>query len=147
MVSVPVSAPDYRKVILFPTAKTNAFAFQNGYVAKDTLMNGAGYWLKFDVSQDISMFGAARNSDSINVSTGWNMIGSVSSALPITKVIPSPGVIIVSSFYKYQNGYATADSLLPGKAYWVKTSATGKLYLNNSVSKSIEIPEDIKKKD
>jgi hypothetical protein len=129
MISVPVTAPDYRKIKLFPTAQSNAFAFQAGYVAKDTLQNGLGYWLKYGGDQSISIPGVPRSTDSVNVSAGWNMIGSVSSPINIANVLPSSGVSILSSFYKYQNGYAITDILSPGKAYWVKVSAAGKLYL------------------
>jgi hypothetical protein len=98
-------------------------------VAKDTLKNGLGYWLKFSGDHNVSIPGIPRSSDSVDVSSGWNMIGSVSSLLSITNVVPSSGVNIVSPFYQYQNGYATTTTLYPGKAYWVKVSASGKLYL------------------
>lgn len=130
MVSVPVKAPDYRKTVLFPTASSNAFTFQGGYVVKDILENGAGYWVKFPSATIVGIPGDHINSDSISVNAGWNMIGSISIPLSTTNVIPGPGVTIQSKFYEYQAGYKEVDILQPGKAYWVKTSAPGKLYLN-----------------
>jgi hypothetical protein len=147
MVSVPVTAPNYAKTILFPSAQSNAFTFQSGYVAKDTLKNGPGYWLKFESNQNVQMYGMSRNSDSIDVRTGWNMIGSISNPISVGDITTSNGVSIVSPFYQYQNGYLVATDLLPGKAYWVKTNADGKLYLNNSVGKSIEKPGDVEQKE
>jgi len=47
MVSVPLLVDSYLKTSLFPTAISNAFAFEGAYVTKDTLKNGIGYWLKY----------------------------------------------------------------------------------------------------
>lgn len=128
MLSVPLTVVDYRKIILFPTAQSSAFAYDAGYLSMDTLKNGVGYWLKFNANQNIPMSGLARTSDSVIVSTGWNMVGSVSSLVPKSKITTSPGVNITSQFYQYQAGYTQADTVFPGKAYWVKVSAPGKLY-------------------
>jgi hypothetical protein len=133
MISVPVKLEDYIKVNLFPTAQSNAFLFNNGYLPKDTLKNGAGYWLKFAANQNIPFTGVPRSFDSVDVSIGWNMIGGISYRIPTSHVTGSSGVIISSPFYKYQSGYSTADSIAPGKGYWVKTSAAGKLYMSNTV--------------
>lgn len=129
MISVPLTVQDYRKNILFPGTISSAFLYSDGYVPKDTLQNGNGYWLKFPSTINVPMSGISRMSDSVEVNTGWNMIGSISLPIPILQVTTSPGVNIISNFYKYQNGYLVADTIEPGKAYWVKVSATGKLYL------------------
>jgi hypothetical protein len=130
MVSVPVTAPDYRKTVLFPTALTNAFAFQSGYQSKDTLQNGVGYWLKFGSNQNISIPGAFRLSDSVDVSAGWNMIGSVSVPCPVANVVAADGASICSPVYGYYNGYIIVTTLVPGQAYWVKSCGAGKLRFN-----------------
>lgn len=132
MVSVPVVVPDFRKPVVFPTAVSSAFAFDNGYVTKDTLKNGVGYWLKFSVNQTVSISGVPRVSDSCNVKAGWNMIGSLSVPIAVNQVTPSSGVSILSYYYGYAGGYQVVDTLRPGKAYWVKVSADGKLYMNTS---------------
>lgn len=132
MVSVPLTVDDYRKIVLFPSATSAAFTFDNGYVQKDILENGSGYWLKFPSTGNIALFGRLIFHDSVNVKTGWNMIGSISVPISKNNVVPSSGVSIVSHFYGYQAGYISVDSLKPGKAYWVKVSAPGKLYFTTS---------------
>ncbi len=136
MISVPVIVPDFRKSVVFPTAVSSAFAFDNGYKTKDTLENGVGYWLKFAFNQTVSMDGIPRISDSCNVKQGWNMIGTLSVPVLVSQVTPGSGVTILSQFYGYLNGYQTVDTLKPGKAYWVKVSADGKLYLNSTLKYS-----------
>lgn len=131
MISVPLTVADYRKTILFPTATSNAFTYDGSYKVKDTLQNAQGYWLKFPASpQPVFMSGATRTSDSVAVKTGWNMIGSLSVPISITNITRSPGLNLTSPFYGYQNGYSVANTIEPGRAYWIKVSTDGKLYLN-----------------
>ncbi|MDI6804734.1 MAG: choice-of-anchor D domain-containing protein [Bacteroidota bacterium] len=135
MVSVPLTVEDYSKSVLFPTATSSAFAYETSYVTKTILENAVGYWLKFPTSQSVPISGAIRTSDSLIVRTGWNMIGSLSVPISITNVTRSPGVNLSSPFYGYQNGYSVATTIEPGRAYWIKVSADGKLYLNVSGKK------------
>lgn len=130
MVSVPLTVDDYRKTILFPTALSNAFAYETSYMTKDTLQNAIGYWLKFSAAQSVPVSGGTRTSDSVIVRTGWNMIGSLTFPISTASITTSAGVTISSPFYGYQNGYSVATIIEPGKAYWVKVTANGKLYLN-----------------
>ena len=89
MISVPRTVSDYRKVQLYPTTISNAFAFaQNvGYVPRDTLANKAGYWLKFDSNAVVTVTGAPRTMDTIPVTSGWNMIGSIGSAVDTAMIV------------------------------------------------------------
>ncbi len=143
MVSVPIKVEDYRKIVLFPNSISNAFAFDNGYIQKDILENGKGYWLKFPTGGDAAIFGTMIFYDSVDVNAGWNMIGSISVPISKNDVVPSIGVNIISHFYGYQAGYIPVDSLNPGKAYWVKVNAPGRLYFTTSgFSKSIGATRD-----
>lgn len=130
MISVPIKVNDYRRNVLFPNSISNAYSFDNGYNAVDTLRNGIGYWLKFPEPAEISIIGTAVDSNTIDVKTGWNMIGSINVPIPVSAIVPDTDVTIVSPFYGYENGYKTTDALYPGKAYWVKVVGNGKLYLN-----------------
>jgi hypothetical protein len=137
MISVPVVPVDYRKIVLFPTAVSDAFYYKAGYIKEDTLMHGKGYWLKFGVNQNIKMPGEPISVDSVVVQAGWNMIGSITKTVSTSSVGKSDGLMILSSFYKYNNGYILSDSIYPGAAYWVKVNQDGKLILNSSVKKEV----------
>jgi hypothetical protein len=133
MISVPLTVADYRKSVLFPSVGSNvAYAFDNGYVQKDTLKNGVGYWLKFPDDENVGFNGAERNQDSVPVSLGWNMIGSISAPVLVSSVTSNPPGIRSSSFYGYLNGYQETDTLQAARGYWVKVSANGKLFLTAS---------------
>jgi hypothetical protein len=134
IISLPLISDDLRKVVLFPDANSSAFSFSSsGYVAEETLKNGVGYWLKFDSAQSVAVNGTLLNSTSVEVQEGWNLIGSLSQPLAVTEISSTPGGIVTSEFYEYQNGYTMTDTLYPGEGYWVKSSANGTLTLSSLV--------------
>ncbi|MBI5217271.1 MAG: hypothetical protein HY960_16075 [Ignavibacteriae bacterium] len=131
MVSVPLIVNDFSKLNLFPSASSNAFEYSNGYIQRDTLSNGKGYWLKFPEKTNVEMTGASLTSSSIPVAQGWNMVGAISYPVASTDVVAFPPLEILSSFFGYSGtlGYFEADTLTPGNAYWVKVSEAGELLM------------------
>ncbi len=132
IVSVPLTVSNYSKATLFPTAVSDALAFQNSYTAESVLANGVGYWLKFGGAQTIEITGAPKNVDTLTVNEGWNLIGSISLPVPVETITSDPGCMISSNFFGYSNSYQQSDTLFPSKGYWVKVKETGKLILSAS---------------
>jgi hypothetical protein len=132
MVSVPAMVGDYSRAALYPTSASEAFAYEAGYVVRSTLADGKGYWLKFSGDQSIVITGSEKTLDSIPVAVGWNMIGSISSPVPVDSITSDPGGIVTSRFFGYNGGYVVSASIEPGKAYWVKSSQIGKLILSSA---------------
>jgi hypothetical protein len=133
MVSVPRVVTNYAKTSVFPTATTDAFGFSNagGYAATATLANGPGYWLKFSGAQSVQVNGTSILSDDFTVEQGWNMIGSISTNVLTNTITSTPGGIVTSQFFAYDNGYSVTSVIEPGQAYWVKTSSAGTLNVCN----------------
>ncbi|MBI3194008.1 MAG: T9SS type A sorting domain-containing protein [Ignavibacteriae bacterium] len=131
MVSVPLTVDNYSKTALFPSSVSDVFAFSGGYYVQQTLQNGAGYWLKFNGAQNVTMTGMLRTTETIDVSTGWNMIGSISSSVNTNLIGTVPAGLITSQFFGYSNGYNETSTIEPGKAYWVKVSQRGQLILSS----------------
>ena len=132
VLSVPVTVTDLRKVEVFPTAVSSAFAYTSGgYTMRDTLRYGEGYWLKYSTSQSIDLTGGERNPDTVDVVQGWNMIGSISHDVPVDSIISIPPGILQSSYFGFRPGagYEVADTVKPMVGYWVKVSQNGKLVL------------------
>ncbi|RCK74535.1 MAG: Cell surface protein [Ignavibacteriae bacterium] len=76
--------------------------------------------------------------DTLSVNVGWNMIGSISQEIPVSHIQSEPAGMITSQFYGYNNGYFVSNTILPGKAYWVKVNSKGKLILSASNEKTEE---------
>ena len=85
----------------------------------------------------INISNAQQVIDTIEVSTGWNIIGALSngeinglsSGVTLDLIITDPPGIITSPFYGFNPGasYYQADSLKRGNGYWVKVSQNGKI--------------------
>ena len=134
MISVSAKVDDPRKATLFPASTTNAFAYNGVYVPKpDTLLTGVGYWLKFASPASDSIRGVRIDAETLQVRTGWNIIGTPSNKVLVSSIVPSPTGIVLSNYYGYNGAYFVEDTLVPGRAYWVKTTA-GTLELAGSQS-------------
>jgi hypothetical protein len=131
IISVPCSVADSRRSKLFPTAASPAFGYDGSYSIRDTLRNGAGYWLKFAGAQSFPISGNMLSADTVAVGEGWNLIGSISSPVPVPGIGSVPGGIVTSNFFGYKHGYYTTDTLKPGYGYWVKVSQGGDLILSS----------------
>ena len=77
--------------------------------------------------------GLERLSDTVQVHPGWNMVGALSKPILASALITVPPGLINSFFFAYEGSYAAADSLEPGKGYWVKINSPGGLLILNAV--------------
>jgi hypothetical protein len=135
MISNPVTtaSDSLRQLFGSNAAFPYAFAFASGigYQQDYTLENGRGYWAKF-LAPDTRLFtGGTRTLDTIDVVTGWNMVGSISSAVDTSTIVSlPPGIRPTTNYwYGYSGSYAATTSLLPGKGYWIKVNAPGQFVL------------------
>jgi len=130
LLSLPIKVSDPLKSSIFPDAISPAFIYEaNQYNITDSLGNGFGFWIKFNISFDAYLIGDSLYQDTIDVNEGWNLIGSISTPVPTNSVIQIPDQNITSSFFGFDGSYYTQDTLLPGKGYWVKANQPGKLVL------------------
>lgn len=128
MVSVPLVTNGYLKTFLYPTATSVAFAYTGSYQRQDTLRNLAGYWLKFPGPITLEFTGTAMVTDTASVKSNWNIIGCLSYPVRASN-ITGIGTSVTSNYYGYSGatGYYVADTLQPGRGYWVKVSSAGQL--------------------
>ena len=129
MLSVPLIVDDYSKSILFQNAVSDAFTYTGSYVSDDTLENGVGYWVKYSGTQTVTIAGTSDEEDTVDLTSGWNMIGSITYTVNTDSIEKIPGDMVLSSYFGYNGTYAEVDSIVPGYAYWVKSDKTGQLRL------------------
>jgi hypothetical protein len=134
LMSIPLIVSDYRKIILFPTALSDAFMYYGSYNAEDTLMNGYGYWLKYGNDTTFFIDDYKLLSATIDVLNGWNMLGSLSYPIPVSSIESNPPGMITSDIFGYNGNYFVEDSIRPGNGYWIKVSGNGELTLSTSSS-------------
>jgi hypothetical protein len=139
MVSLPVSNPipdDSVKHIfvnLHPSVQF-AYAFVNNYVVRHVLTNGPGYWIKSAQSYTQNITGTRRDTATVGVGAGWNMIGSISSTIDTSVGHVTPSVSGLRTlgvpFYKFTNTYVAATTIDPGLGYWVKATQAGSFFMH-----------------
>ncbi|HEV8539175.1 MAG TPA: S8 family serine peptidase, partial [Bacteroidota bacterium] len=132
LLSLPLTVSNQEKQSLYPSATSSAFKYQGSYRQIDTILNGFGYWLKFNANQNVLLDGEPRTLDTLEVATGWNMIGSISYPVAVTGIASNPGGLVTSQFFDYLNGYETSDTIFPHHGYWVKVAGNGQLVLASS---------------
>jgi fibronectin type 3 domain-containing protein len=134
LLSLPVTVADRHLSSVFPTAASPAFRYDQsmGYVQSDLLDYHNGYWLRFSAIQAMTLQGSARALDTIPLRLGWNLIGTISSTLPVSSIQTIPPNLLYSRFFTHihNQGYAVAYSLEPGKGYWIKASGDGVMVLH-----------------
>lgn len=144
LISLPVNEYHYTVLQLFNDAISNAYYYDGGYITKDTLVPGRGFWLKFNSTKSYLLPGQPLTGISIPVKQGWNLIGSLSTTIPVYSVQSNPNGIILTPFYGYNGGYFNSPNLEKGKGYWVKVSQDGYLILNSTYKQSFLSSNDQK---
>jgi subtilisin family serine protease len=137
LMSVPVQNSALTVNSVFNDATSSAYFYDGKYIAKDTLVPGYGFWLKFNSNKNYSISGTPLTGISIPVKAGWNLIGSLNTTIPVYSVASNPSGIIQTPFYGYNGGYFNSPQIEKGKGYWVKVSQNGYLILN-SLLKNIQ---------
>jgi hypothetical protein len=131
LVSLPLAVENGSTDSVYPGAASPAYGFNvdAGYVETDSLRAGSGYWMKFPVAHVVPVTGNAETDDTVGVSAGWNLIGSIAFPVPADSVQTIPPGMTRSAFYRYTGTYLSADTLQPGQGYWVKADTAGSLVL------------------
>jgi len=130
LLSVPPAVPDLRAAAIFPSAISGPYRYANGsYVPADSLTYGEGYWVKLLTPANISIAGSDRILDTVEITQGWNLIGTVSVKVASLDITSVPAGIVTSPFYQYSGAYTAAETLRPGSGYWVYAGSPGQLIL------------------
>ncbi len=135
MISVPYDVSNKQVTANFPSAISSAYSYHpiSGYQTATELTTGVGYWLKYSPGIDpIPTNGPPLTQDTIDVSEGWNLMGSIASTINTSAISSIPSGIVTSQFFAYNGAYYTSTTIEPGKAYWVKANQTGQLILSST---------------
>ncbi len=134
IISNSIVAKDSIASNIFPISASDYYCYTpiSGYQSSNEIIPGRGYWVRFDSIKECKLSGNIIDSMVVDVEPGWNLIGTISSAIPVKEIIENPVGNITSSFYGYQNSYCPVDTLSPGKGYWVQVKEKGQLILRHN---------------
>jgi len=136
LVGLPLFVDDADYLELFPSATENScYSYtETGYSPEASLSAGNGYWLHFEEEGSHSIVGEAISEISINLSGGWNLISGISYSMHSYEIQDPDDIIIPNTLFDFQgaSGYAYAESLEPGKGYWIRTSSAGVITVSHA---------------
>ncbi len=136
MISNPVARPAGTDSVrhLYPHSLfPYVFSFSpGGFTQTQRMPLGPGFWGKFPAPEVNSIAGTSVLIDSVDVVSGWNIIGSITLPVDTQQISSIPAGLRASNWFGYSGGYDAVNQLMPGKAYWIKAAGPGIFILNSS---------------
>ena len=141
LVGLPLDVEDASYSILFPESiEGTLYSFDNGYNLETSLIQGEGYWLRFNEEGSTTISGIPINEVTLSLNEEWNLISGISIPLAITEIQDPDGIIISGTIYGFiSGGYLNAEILEPGKGYWIRANNSGYIFL---ISNPELLPEE-----
>jgi hypothetical protein len=130
LVGLPLIVDDSDYQIQFPDAVAGTlYSFNGSYDPEETLIQGNGYWLRFNNAGTTTITGIPVTELSLSLSAGWNLISGISTPVEIGAIIDPDNIIINGTIYGFDSGYVEVDELIPGEGCWVRANNSGNIIL------------------
>ena len=129
LIGLPLEVEDASYNLLFPESiEGTLYSFNGGYNPAINLTYGEGYWLRFDEAGSTAITGVSINELTISLSEGWNLISGPSTQID-ADVLYNTGLIVTNGIFEYDETYINAETIDPGKGYWVRANNSGSIIL------------------
>ncbi len=130
LLGLPVRSSGAYYLTLFPNAQPGSmFGYEGAYVSEDTLQPGQGYWVNFPAPESVPVTGAFADSLSLMLNSGWNLISGLSCPVPLSAISDPEGILLSGTLFHFDGAYIAADTLQPGRGYWIRAAAPGRITL------------------
>ncbi len=130
LISLPIITTDSSQADLYPGSISKVFEYNGSYIPVPGIENGIGYWVKFASDTSLGLSGMPFQQESLAVGARWNLIGSLSVAVPVSSIGSDSSGVVLSSVFGYLGGYFKEDTIRPGKGYWIKSNKSCRLILS-----------------
>ena len=133
LVGLPANVEDSSLLAVYPEGTGGTLYSYNGaYVEEDALISGEGYWLHFSNAGSTTITGSPITSLTVGLTAGWNLISGISTSVSIDNIDDPSGIVIAGTIYGFEGSYEEANSIEPGKGYWINASADGDITISSS---------------
>ena len=131
LIGLPLVVDDNNYLTIFPDAIENTlFSFDDAYTPDSILIEGDGFWLRFQSEGNTTIFGNSINEITITLNEGWNLISGISTSINISDLQDPDEIIIPGTVYGFTSGgYSNTENIESGKGYWVRTNSSGSITL------------------
>ncbi len=133
--SMPLSVADASVAAVFANTSRNSpcYSYIGGYLVRDSVSPGVGYWVKFASDDSVVVTGYPYSHDSIRVVAGWNLIGSISYPLLTSAIAQVPSNNLTGYIWELHDGiYQAERTIVPGYGFWVFANAPGALVMDGT---------------
>ena len=139
LVGLPLEVEDASYTILFPESiEGTLYSFEDGYISESYLTLGKGYWLRFTGAGSTTITGSPISELTITLTEGWNLISGITNSVDVSDIQDPSGIIIPGTVYGFSfNGYSNAESIEPGKGYWLRTYQSGDIILTSQTPATV----------
>lgn len=129
IVGLPVVVDNPVVEEVFPQSIENTlFMIDNdgNYLAEDSLIVGRGYWLRFSEDGVENITGNPITTNVVILQSGWNLISGISADVAVSSIVDEDSLIVQNTIFYYDDRhYLLADTLKPGKGYWLRSIGGG----------------------
>jgi hypothetical protein len=133
IVGIPVDTEPINYLSVYPDAVDGTFyGFDGAYFPAENLVNGDGFWLRFDEEGTNMVSGLPLESIVILITEGWNLISGISFPVDVNAIADDDGLIVSGTIYGFDSGYISAAFIEPGYGYWLRSSGEGRITLSAS---------------
>jgi len=139
LVGLPLEVEDTSYGHLFPESTDGTlYSFENGYISESYFIPGKGYWLRFTSAGSTTITGSPISELTITLTEGWNLISGITNSVDVSDIQAPSGIIIPGTVYGFSfNGYSNAESIEPGKGYWLRTYQSGDIILTSQTPATV----------
>ena len=132
LVGLPLEVEDASYNLIFPESiEGTLYSFDGGYNLETSLIQGEGYWLRFNEAGSTTITGTPMNEITISLNEGWNLISGLSEDISIYSVLDPDSIIVSGTLYGFGGGYIETDMLVPGRGYWIRANNSGNITLTS----------------
>ena len=134
LVSLMIHSPSGNPLSIFPGATAGPFgydAMSGAYFIPDRVEPGLGYWVYYSAPQEFPVAGVPVTQYGTNVLAGWNLVGATVDTLLTSDVgvVPTTSIFETFGYDPTTGNYFHADTLFPGKGYWMLINGEGVLWV------------------
>tara|TARA_B100001123_G_C15342524_1_gene1035602 strand:- start:2105 stop:5083 length:2979 start_codon:yes stop_codon:yes gene_type:complete len=138
LVGLPLNQYELNYLELFPNAiEGTLYGFESNYISEVSLVPGSGYWLRFEESGNQEVIGEPIENLTINLDENWNLISGLSVPIPVEIISDESNIIVPGTIYGFHNSYFSAEYIIPGSGYWIRSLSDGQITLNSANRTSI----------
>lgn len=138
LLATPFKPEEPKFLSLFPEATgDHVYSFNGSYEETGEMQPGAGYWVQFVEAGSQEVRGDFVTKLELELNKGWNLIAGPSAGVTRAQISDPDWILAQTPMYSFDSTYQPADSVRPGKGYWVHADSAGTITLDTGIDAEV----------